>query len=103
ENRHLGRLLGAVRPIALVARLVEARGTGVLAPFCDIADVEIPKIYDALAARQLDELHALVESFDAIDAIQRVDSKARGDRRLVADGGLHLTQGLDPEAGAVLE
>ena len=86
-------------------RFVEARGAGILAPFvlARAADDDVPEIEQALLRHQLDEAQALVMHFHAPGAGEIVDGDAGRDRALpvghLADG----LQGLDPEAGAILE
>ena len=85
--------------------LVEARRAGILAPFilAGAADDDVPEIDQALIGDQLDEAQPLVMHLHAPGAGEIVDGDAGPDRALtvrhLADG----LDGLDPEAGAVLE
>ncbi len=58
EHRLLRHLLDEARPGHLMALLVEARGARILAPFGDVADVDVPQIDQRIGQR--DEFHAVV-------------------------------------------
>ena len=84
--------------------LVEARRTGILAPFLPAP----PMMTSQRSTRpsrvdKLDEAQALVVHLDAPGTGELVDGEAGGDGAMVAGRAPQRLQGLDPEAGAVLE
>ena len=101
QHRFFRVLLDDFLPRNLVTLAVETRRTGILAPFRDVADLDVPDVDQIVG--QLDELDPVDLDLDTGGAIERVDGEARGDGAVVPDGVLHLLQGLDPEPGAVLE
>ncbi len=101
DNRFLRCLFNVLDPVVFVSNLIETRRAGVLAPFGDIADVDVPQV--EIWRGLLDELQAILAEFDAFRAVEGVDSTARHKSDVIVDGPADLLQRLDPEAGAVIE
>ena len=103
EHRHVGDALHVLDPGLLVVGLVEARRACVLAPFGDVADVDVPKVDHPLLGRELDELEAVVADLDALRPVKGIDGETGRHGAGVAHRLLHRSHGLEPEARPVLE
>jgi hypothetical protein len=103
DDGNLGDLLHVARPRRLMIGLVEARRTGILAPFLQAADVHVPEVDEAAVGDQLDEGEALIGRLDALRARELVDGEAVGNGGGAVHRRAHRLEDFQPQAGAVLE
>jgi hypothetical protein len=80
---------------------VKTRRAGILAPFGNVAHIDVPQVDERI--RHADEFHAVLFDLHSAVAVQGVHGETGGDGAIMAHGAPHFFQRLEPEARTVLE